>query len=187
MTTSEDERRMEARILKQLYEPFFTSFDAVDLRILPEQEGWGRVAFDNMLEQMSNAWLIRHHAIGYWYMLSGRGAIHAEELGVAPAELVRANQRARTGILLALAEVYEKKGRLYSKFKGELESELGIDSNSATANLHVLGDLEYVSPTGNAGYKIEDPGIQGPRAAKADCTADQAAGLGDRRGRAYHS
>lgn len=159
MTDSEAEQRMEARILQQLYEPFFTSFDAVDLRSLPEQEGWDRVTFDNLLERMLNARRIRHHASGYRYMLLGRGAIYAEESGIVPAEHARTNQNVRTGILLALAEVYEKKGRHYSKFKHELESELGIDSNSATANLRVLVDLEYASPTGNAGYKIEDPGI----------------------------
>jgi hypothetical protein len=93
-------------------------------------------------------------------MLLGRGAVHAEELGIVSADVVRANDRARTGILLALAEVYEKKGRLYSKYKNELEAELGIDSISVTANLTVLCDLGYASPTGNAGYKIEAPGIE---------------------------
>ncbi len=161
MTDPETERRMEARILQQLYEPYFTSFDGADLRSLPEQEGWSRVTFDNLLNQMSRAKLIRSHGAGYRYMLTGAGAVRAEEEGVALAEFVRANQRIRTDILLALAEVYETRGRLYSKFKRELETELGIDQHVATANVMVLDDLGYAEPAENGCQRITDRGLAG--------------------------
>lgn len=41
------------------------------------------------------------------YRLMGFGAVRAEEIGVAPVELARINQKARTDILLALAKVMD--------------------------------------------------------------------------------
>jgi hypothetical protein len=93
------------------------------------------------------------------YRLMWFGAIRAEELGVAPAELAGTNQKARTDILLALAKVYEEKGRLYSAYKRDLEKEFGLASNIVTGNLIVLDNLGYAKPAENGHYKITEQGL----------------------------
>lgn len=97
MANSDDLLRMEGEILQRLYEPFFLSFDGANLRDLPKEEGFDKVAFDNLLGRMSEGDLITG-GMGGNYRLMGFGAVRAEELGVAPAELARTNQKARTDI-----------------------------------------------------------------------------------------
>lgn len=159
MTDFDELSGAREKLLAHLYEPFFLSFDGRDLRSYYEGEGLQRVAFDNLLAQMSGEGLIRSIAVGYRYRITGKGAVTAEQLGVAPEELRRTNERARTDILLALAKVYEEKGRLYSKFKGELEEQLGIDPNIVTGNLILLEELGYAEFAQNGCFKIAEPGL----------------------------
>jgi hypothetical protein len=158
MADSNDLLRMEGQILQRLYEPFFLSFDGANLRDWPEEQGVDRVTFFNLLDQMSNAGFITG-GMGGNYRITGRGVVRAEELGVTSADLTRTNQKARTGILLALAKVYEEKGSLYSAYKWDLEKELGIEGNIRTGNLRVLTELGYAEPTQNTGHRITDLGL----------------------------
>jgi hypothetical protein len=125
MPDSDDLLRMEGQILQRLYEPFFPTFDGANLRDVPEEQGLDKVTFDNLLDRMSNAGFITSGMSGN-YRITGMGAVRAEELGVTPVELTQTNQKARTDILLALAKVYEEKGRLYSAYKR------GLEKNSAS-------------------------------------------------------
>lgn len=158
MTNSGDQAYWEGLILQQLYEPFFTSFDGANLRYWREEQGFDRVAFDNLLGRMSEAGLITGWSGGF-YRITGRGAVRAEALAVTPAELTLINQKARTDILFALAKVYEEKGRLYSAYKRDLETELGVAGNIVTGNLKVLDELGYAAPAQNGHYKITDFGL----------------------------
>jgi hypothetical protein len=144
--------------LQRLYEPFFSSFDGANLREWREEQGFNKVAFDNLLGRMSQAGLITGWSGGF-YRLTGRGALRAEELDVAPSELTRTNQKARTDILLALAKVYEEKGRLYSAYKRDLEREFGLAGNIVTANLLVLDEAGYAEPAENGHYRITGVGL----------------------------
>jgi len=159
MANSDNLLRMEGEILQRLYEPFFLSFDGANFRGWPEEEGFDKVTFDNLLDRMSNAGFIIGRP-GYHYRITGRGALRAEDLGVTPDELTRTNQKARSDILLALAKVYEEKGRLYSAFKWDLEKELGLDGHILTSNLIVLDDAGYAEPTQNTGHRITDLGLE---------------------------
>jgi hypothetical protein len=160
MTNADDLAHLEGRILQQLYEPFFMSFDGANLRDWRDDQGFDRVAFDNLLGRMSQAGFITGWSGGF-YRLTGKGAIHAEELGVTPAELNRVNQKARTDILLALAKVYDEKGRLYSVYKRDLEKELGVAGTIVTANLLVLDETGYAEPAENGHYRITGVGLDG--------------------------
>jgi hypothetical protein len=159
MANSDDLLRMEGEILQRLYEPFFLSYDGANLRDLPEEQDFNKVTFDNLLHQMSNAGLITGRP-GYHYRITGRGALRAEELSVTSDELTRTNQKVRTDILLALAKVYEEKGRLYSAFKWDMEKELGLEGHILTGNLLVLDDAGYAEPTQNTGHRITDLGLE---------------------------
>jgi hypothetical protein len=158
MANSDDLLRMEGEILRRLYEPFFLAFDGANLRDLPEGQGFDKVTLDNLLGRMLEEYLITG-GMGGNYRLMGFGAVRAEELGVAPAELARTNQKARIDILLALAKVYEEKGRLYSAYKRDLEKQLGLASNIVTGNLIVLDNLGYAQPAENGRYQIKEPGL----------------------------
>lgn len=144
--------------MQQLYEPFFMSFDGANLRDWRDEQGFEGVAFYNLLDRMSDAGFITG-GFGGNYRITGRGAVRAEQLGVTPDELTRTNQKARNDILLALAKVYEEKGRLYSAYKWDLEKELSIAGNILTGNLRVLGELGYAEPTQNTGHRITDYGL----------------------------
>jgi hypothetical protein len=158
MTNSHEQADLEGRILQQLYEPFFISFDGANLRDWPEEQDFDKVTFNNLLDRMSNAGFITG-GFGGNYRITGRGAVRAEEPGVTPDEFTRTNQKARTDILLALAKVYEEKGRLYSAYKWDLEKELGVAGNILTGNLRVLDELGYAEPTQNTGHRITDYGL----------------------------
>lgn len=149
---------MEGQILRQLYEPFFLSFDGANLRDYPEEQGFDKVTFDNLLGRMSREGLITG-GMGGNYRITGWGALRAEELRVTPAELTWNNQKARTDILLALAKVNEEKGRLYSAYKRDLEKELGLTNHIVTGNLIVLDELGYAEPAENGHYKIKERGL----------------------------
>lgn len=158
MTNQDDQNTIEGLILQRLYEPFFLSFDGANLRDLPEEQGFDKITFNNVLDRMSNVGFITG-GFGGNYRITGRGALRAEDLGVTPADLTRTNKKARIDILLALAKVYKKQGRLYSLYKWDLEKDLGIEGNIRTGNLRVLTELGYAEPTQNTGHRITDLGL----------------------------
>lgn len=58
MTNSDDQAHLEGRILQQLYEPFFMSFDGANIRDWPEEQDFDKVQINNVLDRMSNAGFI---------------------------------------------------------------------------------------------------------------------------------
>ena len=148
------------RILQNLYEAFFLSNDGCNLRDLAEQEGWERTPFWNLIDRMTQEGLIKVRAMGGWYAIDSPGVLHAEEKGIAPEELAKTNQKARTQILLSLAKVYEEQGNLYTARNAELIEPTGFEENLVRGNLLVLLDLGYAESSGNAGSKLTYRGLR---------------------------
>src|SRR5438309_1288859 len=117
------------RILRRVYEAFFLSNNGCNLKNLAEQEGWEQTPFWNLIDRMAKERLIKSRAQGGWYAIDPPGVLHAEEAGIAPEELAKTNQKARTQILLSLAKVYEEQGNLHTARNSELIEQTGLDEN----------------------------------------------------------
>jgi hypothetical protein len=100
---------------------------------------------------------------GLFYQITARGIVSAEELGIAPEDLVKANNKARIEMLNGLAKVYEEQGRLYMVQNSELYGYTGLSEIQATANLLVLHHLYLAEPFGNGGSRLMNRGLDAVR------------------------
>lgn len=148
------------QIVRVLYQAFFLSRERINLAGLLEQEGWERRSFENLLDRMEEGHLIEPMGMGgFYYQLTAAGVIYGERAGIVDEELAKTNERARTQVLLALAEVYEEQGNLYMVQNSKLYQRTGLDEIQATANLTVMLDLGFAESFGNAGSKITSQGL----------------------------
>ena len=154
-----DQTKVKNQVLAALYDDFFTTGEYRNLHHLLDQEGWDRTPFWNLIDRMYKEGLILGRPGGS-YRLDAPGVIHVEEAGIAPEELFKTNQQARTQILLALAKVYDEKGSLYSAANSDLMEETGFDKNILLGNLLVLLGLDYAESSGNAGSRITIRGLE---------------------------
>lgn len=154
-----DQMKVKNRVLAALYDDFFTTGEYRNLNRLLDQEGWDRTPFWNLIDRMVKEGLILGRPGGS-YRLDAPGVIHVEEAGIAPEELLKTNQQARTQILLALAKVYDEQGSLYSAANSDLMEQTGFDKNILLGNLLVLLRLDYAESSGNAGSRITIRGLE---------------------------
>lgn len=155
-----NESEIRNRILQSLYETYFLTTDKGDVGFLLESERLNKTLFENLLDRMESEGVLRPFGMGgYFFELTGRGAISCEDSGVVSRSLIEANRKARIEMLLALAETYNKHGGLHTVFNSDLYRRTGLNEIQATANLLVLHDLELAVPFGNAGSRITNSGL----------------------------
>lgn len=96
--------------MRRLYEARYSTEGTVHLLELRDAEGWDKTTFSKIEDRLVADRLIRCRTMGGNYEITPEGIITAEERGIPPEELVKANQRFRTLALDVLAKAYEEKG-----------------------------------------------------------------------------
>ncbi|HEY0763005.1 MAG TPA: restriction endonuclease [Pyrinomonadaceae bacterium] len=155
-----NENQIRNRVLQSLYETYFLTTNKGDVGFLLESEGLDKTQFENLLDRMEAEGLLKPIGMGgYFFELTGRGAVFCEDSGIVSQSLIEANQQARIEMLIALAEVYKKHGNLHTVFNSDLYRRTELNETQATANLLVLHHFYLAEPFGNAGSKITHRGV----------------------------
>ncbi|HEY8186672.1 MAG TPA: restriction endonuclease [Pyrinomonadaceae bacterium] len=155
-----NDAEIRSRVLSVLYKQYFLSTDTYDLNCLLAEEAWDARRFENVVDRLEDEGLIKPMMMGgLYYELDVRGIMEAEESGIAPQGLKEANEKARTHMLVMLAEVFDEQGSLYGVANSELYQKTGLEHVQATANLLVLHDLYLAEPFANALTKITSRGL----------------------------
>ena len=154
-----DREIVERTILHDLYEAWFVRDRSNDMDMIRERNGWEDPSFWRIVDHMADAGHVRAVAIGGWYEITPNGIVLAENEGIAPEELTKTNQRARTLMLDSLATVYEQEGAWVHTYYQMLCEKTSLDAPTVVNNLQVLQELGYVDDEGGFGEKITRYGL----------------------------
>lgn len=133
-----DREIVERTILHDLYEAWFVRDRSNDMDMIRERNGWEDPSFWRIVDHMADAGHVRAVAIGGWYEITPNGIVLAENEGIAPEELTKTNQRARTLMLDSLATVYEQEGAWVHTYYQMLCEKTSLDAPTVVNNLQVF-------------------------------------------------
>jgi restriction endonuclease len=154
--TVADVLAIKEEIARRLYEAFFAGQDRLLVREIQQEHGWDDRAFWRALENLADESLAKGLDSGPNYEITPEGIVDWEKRGLAPADLLSANNSARVAILQKYAEAYEAEGRQgevhYGQVVAAVVRETSLAPELVEANQEFLYNAGYLIHPGSLGY-----------------------------------
>jgi hypothetical protein len=151
---------VESAISLAAYTAYFEGESGVGLHDVRQAIKADMELFEQVVTDLQNRGLIKPRAAGWHYRITPHGILTAEESGIVPPELAKANQQARERILVYLTEAHEgekhRNGRAYE----QIATDLGLDLAVVRQNLVFLTDIYYIQAPGGGVFRISGNGLQ---------------------------